>query len=515
MKAVLIERNRYFDSVFLMRVSHELELLPGIGRAIVSMATPTNLEGLLRVGFAIDPADGELLPQDLVVALDAASQEAIDSATERLAALLAGDDGAGWADAFAAGAPATTRDAVAGDPALNLALISVPGRYAAREARRALRLGLHVMLFSDNVSVEDEIELKDEAIGRDLLMMGPDCGTAILNGVPLGFANAVRDGAVGIVGASGTGMQEISTIVHRLGGGVSQAIGTGGRDLSEAVGGRMTIAAIAALGGDPRTEVLVVVSKAPPPEIAARVVAALRASGKPAVAHFVTGGDEVREDGVITTDTLADAAYEACRALGIEPHEEPAPPVPEVDQLGSGQRFVRSLFCGGTLAQEAWHLLRRGGRAVVSNVASDPEMRIAAGSEVEGHVVWDLGDDAFTVGVPHPMIEPALRDDLVARCGDDPSVLAVLTDCVLGYGAHPDPAGSLADAAALAMTHARAGGRTLFVFASVTGTEGDPQGYERQRERLRATGIHVAMSNASACRAAARVVETIERRGHG
>jgi succinyl-CoA synthetase alpha subunit len=502
MKRVLVERNRYFDSVFLMRISHELEALPDVDRAIVSMGTPANLEQLTRVGFDLDPDSDPVLPQDLVVAVDAVTDAAFADVTARLGRLLEGSGDEPGGTAGEAVRPTSVGEAVAVDPDLNLALISVPGLYAAREARGALRHGLHVMLFSDNVSVDDEIDLKEEAISRGLLMMGPDCGTAIVNGSPLGFANRVRRGAVGIVGASGTGIQEISSIVHRLGGGVSQAIGTGGRDLSAAVRGRMTRAAIAMLGEDPTTEAIVVVSKRPEPEVASEVVSALRTAGKPAIVHFVAGEATAGGGDVIFTETLEDAAREACRALGIpakHPTSVPSEPA-AADGVANGD--LRGLFCGGTLAQEAWAVLHRGGIAVASNVAADPGHRVAAGSEPQGHVIWDLGDDAFTVGVPHPMIEPALRDERVVRCGADPAVAVILADCVLGFGAHADPAGSLAEAVERAMSDAQADGRTLFAVASVTGTGDDPQGYDPQVERLRRAGVYVARSNAAACRAA-------------
>jgi FdrA protein len=543
MKRVLIERNRYIDSVFLMRISHELEQLPGVSQAIVAMGTGANLDNLRNAGFAVDESAPPILPHDVVIAMDGASGRAIDEARQRLTQLLAGrteeDRGSD-----AAARPTTVPEAIEIDPDINLALISVPGTYAAREARQALRQRLHVMLFSDNVSVEDEISLKDEAIERGLLMMGADCGTAILNGVPLGFANVVRRGSIGIVGASGTGIQEISSLVHRLGGGVSQAIGTGGRDLSGAVGARMSLFAIEALADDPATAAIVVVSKAPERGVAERVIGALRSTGKPGVVHFVawglasesrSGGAEAREalgGDLAFARTLAEAAELACAAVGIPMGDDTQPGVSVTarsphELAGSAERVrrtptevatlagtarglrrrspqtrgrVRGLFCGGTLAQEAWSVLYRAGLDVRSNVAADPTFKIDPGATETGHVIWDLGDDAFTVGKPHPMIEPSLRDDGVLRCANDPTVGVVLVDCVLGYGAHPDPAGSLADAAGRAIEGARKDGRDLSVVASVTGTDGDPQNLSRQLDVLIEAGVLVAPSNAAAAR---------------
>jgi len=505
MKRVLIERNRYFDSVFLMRISHELEQLPDVGEAIVAMGTPANLDSLAKAGFTIgrenDASESfssressqTIHAQDLIIAVDAISEDAIDEANDHLRLLLTGPT---VAESGSAGSPRpmTLSEAIQIDPDINLALISVPGEYAAREARQALRNGLHVMLFSDNVSVEDEIALKDEAIERGLLMMGPDCGTAILNGAPLGFANVVRRGSIGIVGASGTGIQEISSLVHRLGGGISQAIGTGGRDLSGDVGARMTLFGIEALANDPETNVIVVVSKAPEPAAAERVIRALRATGKSSVVHFVTGGPKATTGGVTFSKTLAEAAELACAASRIA---VPAPDRTARRPAPASGRIV-GLFSGGTLAQEAWDILHRAGLEVRSNVAADSAFKIDPGAAETSHVIWDLGDDAFTVGKPHPMIAPSQRDAEALRYAKDPTVGVVLVDCVLGYGAHPDPAGSLADAARPAIEAAWKDRRHLLIVASVTGTDEDPQNLSRQAATLTEAGVLVAPSNAAA-----------------
>jgi succinyl-CoA synthetase alpha subunit len=502
---VLVERGRYFDSVFLMRISRELEAISGVRRAVVAMGTPANLAALASVGFTPTAAAG-LRADDLVTALDTETPNAFAAAKRRLAELLTAgtDDGEKSEDR-----PTTLDEALAVDAAANLALISVPGAYAAAEARRALRRGLHVMLFSDNVSVEDEIALKDEAAARGLLVMGPDCGTAILNGVPLGFANVVRRGAIGLVGASGTGIQEVSSLIDRLGGGISQAIGTGGRDLSERVAGRSTLAAIDLLAGDPETAVLVVVSKAPAQSVADRVVTRLRDVGKPAVVQFVGAPPRAAEGAITFADTLDAGARAACRLVGVSVPPEPAvPSLPKArsqPELRRGLRPLRGLFCGGTLAQEAWVVLRGGGLEVRSNVAVDPALKVKAGAQVRGHIIWDLGDDAFTVGRPHPMIEPALRDDLVAAALGDPGVDVVLVDCVLGHGAHHDPAGSLG----AAVVKGKVAGTQGVVIASITGTERDPQDYREQRRTLEAAGILVLDSNAAAARFALELTKRV------
>jgi FdrA protein len=507
MKRVLVERNRYFDSVFLMRISRDLEELPGVLQATVAMGTPANLESLADAGFAIAESAAPIQPGDLVIAVEGETEEAIGTAEETLRQLLSGTESAATGTA-AAPRPVSIDEALHIDPEANLAVISVPGDYAAREARQALRRGLHVMLFSDNVSVEDEIALKDEAVERGLLMMGPDCGTAIVNGAPLGFANVVRRGSIGIVGASGTGIQEISSLVHRSGGGISQAIGTGGRDLSADVEARMTRFGIELLARNPGTDVVVVVSKAPAPEIGNRVVEALRSTGMPCVVHFVAGEPRAAKGNISFAKTLAEAAEFACAAAGIQ-DPSLSRTVETLEPTGPHQpangRLV-GLFSGGTLAQEAWDILHRAGLDVRSNVAADPSCKAKASEKIDGHAIWDLGDDAFTVGRPHPMIEPSLRDGEVVRWGTDRSVGIILVDCVLGYGAHDDPAGSLAEAARAARATAESAGRELSIIASVTGTDADPQVRSRQVEALTAAGVHVAPSNAAAARWAAEAL---------
>lgn len=514
MKHLIIERNRYFDSVFLMRISSELENLPGVTQAFVAMATPINVENLIKSGFQIDPESETVQPADLIIAIESDSNETAAAVREHLDRLLTGGTDDEATSSPTAGVSSLDA-ALTVDPEMNLALISVPGIHAEREARRALQRGLHVMLFSDNVPIEEEIALKDNAIERGLLMMGPDCGTAIIHGAALGFANACRSGTVGIVGASGTGIQEISSLVHQLGGGISQAIGTGGRDLSEAVDGRMTRFGIAALGRDPDTEVIVVVSKTPSPAVVDKVIQALAATDKPGVVHFIGGRSEQISDKLETTATLADAAAAAVAKAGIEINQAAGLASPSVSsaapttdsRLGetvhthAARGRIVGLYCGGTLCQETWNILHQAGIDVRSNVAGDKARKIYPDEAATGHVVWDLGDDAFTVGKPHPMIEPSLRDSRVAQAGEDSTVGVVLADCVIGYGAHDNPAASLAAAAVQASTAAKKAGRNpAILVASVTGTEQDPQHLDRQRKLLRDAGVIVAPSNAAAAK---------------
>jgi succinyl-CoA synthetase alpha subunit len=515
-KSVLIEKERYVDSVFLLAISRDVKRLSGVADAVVCLATPANVEALGRVGFRSPELD-MAGPNDLVIALDAATDAALAAARAKVTDLLTRKGEMGGAEGRPR--PGTLAKAIRLLPEANLVLISVPGPYAGREARIALGKGLHVFLFSDNVPLEEEIALKKEAVGRGLLLMGPECGTAIVGGKPLGFANVVRRGRIGVVGASGTGIQEVTSLVDRSGGGISHAIGTGGRDLSEAVGGVMAELCLRALGEDEGTEAIVLVSKRPAPQVAKRVLAALERTGKPGVVHFL--GEEARpkRGKVAFASSLAEAARLACEAVGLSaskdaPSDEDLARIAEEETRGMArdERHLRAYFCGGTLAQEAWHVLTRAGVEVGANVAADARLKVKDEEEAEGHVLLDLGDERFTRGRPHPMIDPASRDERVAHAGEDPKVALVLVDLVLGHGAHPDPATGLAEAIRVAKERAAARGGFLSAIASVTGTDADPQGYTRERQALECVGARVMDSNYDAARLAAAVLARLERR---
>jgi len=522
---VLVRKDAYFDSVFLMLLSSELKALPGVSSAVVAMGTPMNLELLAAQGCA--PAqDASAGPNDLVIAIAAQGTEALDAAMAAAQELLARKRrpaaGAGPLE------PTSLAAAVEMLPGANLAVISLPGAYAGREARAALERGLHVMLFSDNVPLEEEIALKTLARERGLLVMGPDCGTAIIDGKPLCFANAVRRGPIGIVAASGTGLQEVSCLIDRWGSGVSQAIGTGGRDLKdERVGGITMLSGIAALARDPGTKLILVVSKPPAPALAKKVMDALSASGKEAVVHFIglgrdelAGGPRLRLAGNLEEAArLAVGAVSGSRnapsEAGFSDSEIDALAAREAEGMAKSQKYLRGYFTGGTLADEAWLLLHRLTGSVCSNNQTDPAFVLPDPRRSKGHTVVDLGDDCFTVGRPHPMIDPSLRTERIDAEAGDPEIAVMLVDLVLGYGSHPDPALPLARSLAAAREAARARGGRLAVVASITGTMGDPQGFARQKAALEDAGAVVMSSNYQAARLAAGIIGRIAARAGG
>jgi len=497
-----VHRNSYRDSVELMGIAAQLEQLADVRRAGLVMATAANLGVLVEAGLS-EAAAGDPGPNDLVVAVAASDGAAADAALTRAATLLAAGAGSTGATVETPAAQ-TLADGLRELPDANLALISTPGTYATAESLKALKRGLNVFLFSDNVSVEDEVELKTLALERGLLVMGPDCGTAIVAGVPLGFANAVRRGPIGLAAASGTGLQQVASLIHRLGSGVSHALGTGGRDLDERVGGRTMLAAIAALMADPSTGVVVLISKPPAASVVASILDAVRGAQKPVVVNFL-GGDAaaVRAVGAHPAATFEAAA---AIAVALSRGESVAVPDPATDpllagaghdaaaRLAPGQRAIRGLFSGGSLAGEA--------KLVIHSVLG-PDRH---------DEILDLGDDEYTVGRPHPMIDPRLRNEQIVATAGDPDVAVVLLDVVLGYGSHPDPADALAPAIADAMALATSSGRHLLVVASVCGTDDDPQGLARQERILAQTGVILESSNARAAALAALIARAAAER---
>lgn len=500
--------NSYYDSGVLMRLAERLQSEPGVNRAAALMGTPANLALLARQGFAQTAAE----PSELVVAIDATTQEAAEQALQRVEAHLSHRPPV---SATGRSAPHTLTEALAQAPQSNLLVLSTPGAYAAREAREALSQGLHVFMFSDNVPIEDEVALKSLARERGLLLMGPDCGTALIGGQVLGFGNRVRRGDIGLVGASGTGIQEVSSLIDRFGAGVAHAIGTGGRDLKDAVGGIMTCFALERLAASEDVKVLVLISKPPGQRALAQLAAVIPQLRQPVIS-CLPGLDDaaVLAAGALPTHSLEEAAARAVQAaelakagrtrsqildalrqtpwdwsagpLATEDAEPTAELRRAVAALRPEQRRVRGLYSGGTLSQEATRML--------------------PGS---GHKIIDLGDDEFTQGRAHPMIDPRTRNEYIAATGTDPQVGVLLLDVVLGIGSHADPAAALLPALAAARAEAKA--RALVACAAVVGTDADPQPRHQQVAKLREAGVLVFSSHARMVRAVAEALSAQER----
>jgi len=494
-----------------MQLSALLGKLPGVEQASAVMATENNLALLAEAGLRVD-AKGASASDLLIVvqgeksSLPAAMEEAMKSLTRQT------DDTGG--EARTALRPRSIQMALKTTPEANMALISTPGDYAAAEAMKALRLGLNVMLFSNNVSEDEELLLKRFARDADLIVMGPDCGTAIINGTPLAFANVVKRGPVGVVGASGTGLQQVTVLVDRLGSGISQAIGTGGRDLHRDIGAISMLKGLKDLAGDPATQVIVLISKPPAPEVAEQVLAEAAKSGKPVVVNFLgTDPKQVGRKGVHAVKTLEDAARAAVAiAKGEKPRDSYAEPpaVPSgLPRFSDAQRYVRGLYSGGTFCYEATLLLGELLGDVYSNTPTRGTTELADVWQSRQHTLIDLGDDVFTRGRPHPMIDYRLRTERIAREAEDPETAVILLDVVLGYGSHMDPSSELVPAINRARATASAQGRAIAFVGQICGTAADPQDFTRQTRALSDAGMLFVESNAQAVRLAAGIASTL------
>jgi FdrA protein len=480
----------YRDSVSLMRVSRRIGEEPGVRSALVAMATDLNLEILAGMGF---PAPERATPNDMVVAIEAADDDALGAAATVLDEILAERISGGAGPAVDA-EPRTIRSAAEGGA--TLALISTPGQFAAADAFEALDAGLDVMLFSDNVPVGQEIALKRAAAEQGRLVMGPDCGTAVIAGVGLGFANVVRVGSVGLVAASGTGAQQLMCLLDAAGLGISHCLGVGGRDLSSAVGGRSTLAALDLLAADSMTEQIVVVSKPPAADVVARLRARIGDLDVPVELALLGPGQP----------TLTETAERLVRGAGLS--WSPPRSWPALHARQPRQGAVRGLFSGGTLADEARFVLGERLGPIRSNTSADATLGLPDDLTADGHFLIDFGDDRLTRGRPHPMIDNTLRVARIVAEGTDPACAVIVLDVVLGHGAHPDPAADLAPAITQARTIAAAAGRELAVVVSLTGAAADPQGLDRQALALQAAGASVHLSNAEAARTAADLIDT-------
>lgn len=484
-----IRAGAYFDSVVLMQLQRALADLPGVLDAGVVMATPANCELLEASGL---PADRNAGSDDLLIVVKAENASAAEDAIGQVDALLARRR-SGTVQTFR---PRSLDAAVKQMPEAEWVLISVPGRYAASVARESLRLGKHVFLFSDNVSLADEIALKKDAQERGLLVMGPDCGTAIINGIGLGFANRVRLGAIGIVGASGTGMQAISSAIHNLGAGVSQAIGTGGRDLKKEIAAVTTRQGLGLLADDQATKVIVLVSKPPEEEVAAELLTLAAGCGKPVVIDFIGFTPPARRLGALHfAANLTDAASLAVALLEEEASSETDAGPPGEARKGG---FLRGLFSGGTLAYEAMLGLQAFLTPLYSNVPISAEQRLSDPFQSQGNTILDLGEDEFTQGRLHPMMDNDLRLRRLAQEVADEDVSLIMFDVVLGEGAHPDPASELGPAIEQALEQARGAGRTLDFVIIVVGSEDDAQDLDGQVERLARAGALVVQDTVAA-----------------
>ena len=513
-----VKQNHYQDSMKLMQISRELANSPGIKKASAIMATEANLKTLRDAGL-IKTASRSLGANDLIIAIEAESETAGHDALGRIDSFLtAPPDGVGHTTGYRSFEEALRAP---GNP--NIAVISVPGEFAKLEVARAIKNNIHTFLFSDNLSVDEEVELKRRAARKGLLMMGPGCGTAIINGAGFGFANIVRRGPVGIVAAAGTGMQEVASLIHNWGVGVSHGIGVGGRDLSEKVGGLMAIKAMELLEKDENTEIILLVSKPAPIKVTKKIIETARRGKKPFAMCLLGENGIGAEKNVFSTDTLEELSLLAVNLAGGQGGKRIR--VSDaglkrygrnfVNSLRPSQKYVRGLFSGGTLCYEAQKILTLSLGKIYSNAPLSKDCLLSDSRKSRGHCCVDLGEEEFTVGRPHPMIDSTLRSERIIEEAKDPQTAVILLDIVLGYGSNADPAGELLPAIGQARQIAKNKNRSLAFIAHVCGTDDDPQNLDLQEKKLRRNGIKIATTNAQGARAAALIARLASERRTG
>ena len=500
MLKTVVKKGSYQDSVVLMLLTNELSSLDGVNKIQVMMATPANKDIFKESGLTTDELM-DATANDMVVVADVNDEAVLDAVMDKVEEFLK-------KQSTAAEGKKGSESVKSWDAALkkmsnaNLAVISIPGAYAALEADRALDEGLNVFMFSDNVTIEDEKALKEKAHSKGLAVMGPDCGTGIIQGVPIAFTNNVAKGSIGIIGASGTGIQELTTIIDRLGEGVTNAIGIGGRDLKAEVGGITMMDMIDAMEDDDTVKVLVIVSKPPAKEVRDQISARLSNFSKPVVTLFVGEKPEYHEENFYHAYTLDEAAR---LAVGLVRGTKVPEATVDVDESefykAEDGKTIKAYYSGGTLANEAAMLIKDA-----MNCKVPPEDVEGYMLQLDGNVVVDLGDDAYTQGKPHPMIDPAKRIECMQEAVDDPSTGVVLLDIMLGYGSHADMAGSLIPTIKELQAKADAAGRKVFFIATVCGTRRDYQGYDEAVNKLKEAGVIVCENNKLACQTAIHAI---------
>ena len=500
----IVKKNEYRDSVFLMVISEKIQQLEGVDQVVVVMGTEMN-KTILTDSNMYSDATKEATPNDLIIAIEAKNEDIVNRVLSKLNEIMKQN----VKESKKKKKYSTLELALKGFPEANLAMISVPGEYAAAEAKKAIKNGLHTFIFSDNVNLEEELEIKKLARKKDLLVMGPDCGTSVINNISLGMMSAVRKGPVGLVGASGAGIHEISIILDKQGVGISQAIGTGGRDLSETVGGITMIQGIEFLEQDNETEVIVLVSRPPAKNTMEKVLEVVKGCQKPVIIDFLGGEKKaIEKAGAIPASTLEEAAMRAVYYVMGEEYpnnilRKTALKMQELvttikKKFDPGQKYIRGLLSGATHCEESILILQDYLEEIFSNISLPGVKLLHNVNTSEQNTLIDIGGEEFTRGRPHPVIEPVTLRDKIIKEGSDPEVAVILFDLYLGYGAHPDPAGKIIEAIASVKNKAEQEGRYLCAIASICGTYKDFQNLSLQEKKLKDAGVMIMPSNARA-----------------
>ncbi len=506
-----VEKNKYYDSVFLMKLAKYLTDIEGVDNALVGMGTPLNKETMKDMNLLCEEGENAT-NDDLIIAVSATSDElCLEAKNAFLKLIEEKNKNTGEIKYQSIQGVLNAKDDV------NLAVISVAGEYAVEEAKRALLNGLNVFMFSDNVPVEDEVMLKNIALEKGLFMMGPGCGLSFINGVAIGLCSMVRRGDIGIVGASGSGIQEVMVLVHKYGLGISHAIGTGGRDLSDEVGGITMIQGIKALEEDQGTKVIALISKPPAYSALLKVMDVIKKCKKPVVVQFINGDNSVlAENGITYTETFEDTAKKVIElstgnkieSLFNENFDDVIKE--ELSKYSAAQKYFRAILCGGSLADEAQIIWAKKSGKLYSNVAFNKELMLENPFESFENTIIDIGDEIFTNGRAHVAIDPTARVNRFIKEARDKETAVIYLDFLLGYALHPDPAAVMAEAIKNEKELAKNEGRNLTVIATICGSDVDPQGYDDQKQKLIDAGVIIAETNEGAVNIGIEIINNLE-----
>lgn len=508
-----IIKNCYYDSVFLMRLARKLAEKDDVENASVGMGTPLNKDTITDLGLASENIN-EAGPNDLIIAIKGADENACDNAREDFLRLVNERETNASKTSFRSIAGA--KNAV---PEANLAIISVAGEYAAAEAKRALQNDMNVFMFSDNVPLEDEVELKKLALSKGRFMMGPGCGLSFIGGVAIGLCSMVNRGDIGLAGASGSGIQEVMVLVHRNGFGISHAIGTGGRDMSEEVGGIGMIQSIQALEADEGTKVIALISKPPSQSALVKVIEEIKKCTKPVVVHFLNGDNTLlKENGILCSECFDDTAkmvMELSCGHGVElkrVFEEFKDTDSEAKKFAPGQKYIRAILCGGSLTDEMQIIWKEKMGPLYSNAAFEASLMLDDPFTSVENTVIDIGDETFTKGRAHVAIDPTARVNRFIKEARDSETAVIYLDFLLGYALHPDPASVMAEAIVAEKARAEQEGRHLCVIATICGSDMDPQDFNKQAQILKDAGVILADTNKMAVELAMEILKKAEER---
>jgi len=393
----IILTDTYLDSIMLMSISEKLvNSIDGVEEATVIMGSSANLD-LLKASGLLTREGQNARPGDLIIAVRASDEHAVQRVLQEVKNQITAK---AKTEKKHASEPKSLVSAIDRMPEASIALVSVPGEYAAAEAMDALENGRSVMLFSDNVSLEEEIRLKKRA-------------------------SEVRRGPFGIVAASGTGIQEISTLLHKNGYGISHAIGTGGRDLSKEIAGATMLRGIEILERDEMTRICILLSKPPDADVAKIILDVAQKYKKPCVICFINGDPgEAEQRGLFFAGGLEEAVE---KAVSLYEKKKYTPRLFTDDEQAVRDRahseskkiakgtYLRGLFSGGTLAEEAIWIISGMVGGIYSNVPLHRELELKNSMKSYRNTIIDLGEDEFTRGRPHPMIDFTLRTERIEK----------------------------------------------------------------------------------------------------